>query len=33
MEYRVYLRAFMPDDYKTSIQWRNDEEIWRRLER
>ena len=21
----------MLDDYKTSIQWRNDEEIWRQL--
>lgn len=31
MEYRVYLRAFMPDDFKTSIQWRNDEEIWSQL--
>lgn len=24
----VYLRAFEPDDYLTSIKWRNDEEIW-----
>ncbi len=25
---RVYLRALELDDYKTSIKWRNDEEIW-----
>lgn len=28
MESRIYLRAFEPDDYKTSIKWRNDDEIW-----
>jgi len=26
--FRVYLRAIEPDDYKTSIKWRNDDEIW-----
>ncbi len=26
--FRVYLRALEPDDYKTSIKWRNDDEIW-----
>lgn len=25
---RIYLRALEPDDYKTSIKWRQDEEIW-----
>ena len=30
-EYRVYLRAFEPEDYKTSIKWRNDDEIWQQL--
>lgn len=30
-EYRVYLRAFEPEDYKTSIKWRNDDEIWNHL--
>lgn len=28
MEKRVYLRAFEPDDYKTTIQWRRDDRIW-----
>ena len=28
MEPRVYLRALEPDDYKTSIEWRRDNEIW-----
>ena len=28
MESRVYLRALEPDDYKTSIEWRRDNEIW-----
>ena len=28
MERRVYLRALEPEDYKVSIQWRKDEEIW-----
>ena len=27
----VFLRAFEPDDYLTSIKWRNDEEIWSQL--
>ena len=27
-EGRVYLRAFEPEDYKVSIEWRNDDEIW-----
>ena len=27
-QFRVYLRALEPDDYKISIKWRNDEEIW-----
>lgn len=31
MEHRIYLRAFNSDDYKTSIQWRNDDEIWSQL--
>ena len=28
METRIYFRALEPDDYKTSIKWRNDDEIW-----
>ena len=28
MEPRIYLRALEPEDYKTSIKWRNDNEIW-----
>ena len=24
MQKRIYLRAFEPDDYKTTIKWRND---------
>lgn len=24
----IYLRAFEPEDYKTTIQWRNDDDIW-----
>lgn len=28
MKSRVYLRALEPDDYKTSIEWRRDNEIW-----
>jgi hypothetical protein len=24
---RVYLRALEPDDYKTSVKWRTDDEI------
>lgn len=31
MESRIYLRAFEPDDYKTSIKWRNDDQIWSML--
>ena len=31
MEYRVYLRAFEPEDFKTSVEWRNDDEIWSML--
>ena len=30
-QYRVYLRALEPEDYKTSIAWRQDEEIWSQL--
>ncbi|MHA1285664.1 MAG: GNAT family N-acetyltransferase [Promethearchaeota archaeon] len=26
--FRVYLRALEPDDYKVTIKWRNDDEIW-----
>jgi len=26
--FRVYLRALEPEDYKVSIRWRKDEEIW-----
>lgn len=28
---RVYLRALEADDYKTSIKWRNDDNIWSML--
>lgn len=28
---RVYLRALEPDDYKTSIQWRNDMDVTSQL--
>lgn len=28
MNRRVYLRALEPDDYKISILWRNDSQIW-----
>lgn len=28
MESRIYLRALEPEDYKTSIKWRKDDEIW-----
>ena len=31
MENRVYLRAFEPDDYKISIEWRRDPQIWSML--
>lgn len=29
--FRVYLRALEPDDYKTSIRWRQDDELWASL--
>ena len=28
---RIYLRALEPEDYKTSIKWRNDDVIWSML--
>lgn len=28
MNKRVYLRALEPEDYKVSIEWRKDDEIW-----
>lgn len=28
---RVYLRALEPEDYKTSVNWRNDDTITSRL--
>lgn len=28
---RIYLRALEPDDYKTSIKWRKDDDIWSSL--
>ncbi|MEE1022831.1 MAG: GNAT family protein [Muribaculaceae bacterium] len=31
MEYAIYLRAFEPEDYKTTIKWRRDDEIWSML--
>lgn len=31
MNYRVYLRALEPDDFKISTAWRNDDEIWNQL--
>ena len=27
-KFRVYLRALELEDYKVSIKWRNDDEIW-----
>lgn len=27
-KFRIYLRALEPDDYKTSIKWRKDDDIW-----
>lgn len=27
-DFRIYLRALEPDDYKVSIKWRKDDEIW-----
>jgi len=29
--FRVFLRALEPDDYKTTIKWRNDDEIWSKV--
>lgn len=31
MQYRVYLRALEPEDYKTSVKWRNDDDVTSRL--
>ena len=31
MEQRIYLRALEPDDYKVSIKWRKDDDIWNML--
>ena len=31
MESRIFLRAFEPEDYKISVEWRNDDEIWSML--
>ena len=31
MEFRVYLRALEPDDYKTTIEWRKEDEVWNNL--
>lgn len=31
MEERIYLRALEVDDYKTSIKWRKDDQIWNML--
>ena len=31
MENKVYLRALEPEDYKTSVKWRNDDTITSRL--
>lgn len=31
MESRIYLRALEPDDYKISIAWRKDDQIWNML--
>lgn len=31
MENRVYLRALEPEDYKVSIEWRKDDEIWSQI--
>lgn len=28
---QIYLRAFEPNDYLTSIKWRNDDQIWSQL--
>lgn len=30
-QFRVYLRALEPDDYKVSVNWRKDDEIWKQL--
>lgn len=31
MEERIYLRALEIDDYKISIKWRKDDQIWNML--
>lgn len=31
MQNRIYLRAFEPDDYKTTIEWRNNPLITNQL--
>lgn len=31
MQNRIYLRAFEPDDYKTTIEWRNNPLITNKL--
>lgn len=31
MQNRIYLRAFEPDDYKTTIKWRNNPLITNKL--
>lgn len=31
MSKRIYLRAFEPEDFKTTIRWRHDDEIWSML--
>ena len=31
MNNRIYLRAFEPEDYRTTIRWRWDDEIWNML--
>lgn len=31
MKYRVYLRALEPEDYKTSIKWRQNNLIWQNV--
>ena len=31
MNKRVFLRAFEPEDYRTSTAWRNDDESWSKL--
>lgn len=31
MENKVYLRALEPEDYRTSVKWRNDDDVTSRL--